>query len=175
MKKLKILLLVALLIVSFCSCGHKKERSIYDNLVLSTSSGDEISLYMNREDVESIVGESSSINFLGENEYDSFDLGFTNGMLTAIVIRTDSVSTLGGLTVGTDNYKDYAFDFPHIDKVGDMYFSHVDGKYEQEVTKLADSNIGEAALVSITLDDNKNIDSIYITDSNVARTAKFDK
>lgn len=100
-KKYFKLLFLLVLCLSLISCG-KKEPSPKDDLTLVLPDGKSITLYMDREEVEKIIGEPTGEPQSGLNNYGIFEVGYTENKLTLIYITEEGCQTKSGISVGTD-------------------------------------------------------------------------
>ncbi|MFV0398460.1 MAG: hypothetical protein ACK5JU_10690 [Bacteroidales bacterium] len=175
-KSFFIFALLLSMVLTSCS-GDKENLTIFDNAVVVLPSGEELSLYMNRESVEDILGSEPEQGALpGVLDYKDVSVGFTDGKLTFVDFVSDDSKTKTGIKLGDSssalNEEDFIF---HNEKIAGLYFSQ-----NNEELSLMDGPDKTAELfdmiyVNIIIDENGTISTINISDANVARTLKLDK
>lgn len=169
------LLFLLLLCLSLISCG-KKEPSPKDDLTLVLPDGKSITLYMDREEVEKIIGEPTQKPDHGVYRYETFTIAYTENKLSFILITGEGYKTKSGISIGADletlnlkNFtsnskdtfrKDYAYK--------DSNFSLVD------LPKINDiKDPFDYVAIDISISENK-VEYICIADTFVNMTAQFD-
>lgn len=104
--KFLILLFFSFLLIS---CG-KKELSPKDDLTIMLPDGQSIYLYMDRKEVEKIIGEPKSI-FQDLHEYDGFTVAYTYDKLTCIILYDENYETKSGISTKVNPEILYSLDF----------------------------------------------------------------
>ena len=165
----------------FSSCSGSASGGA-DDLVFKTSDGKEISLYMQRDEVEEILGKGEEPQSgMATAQYDGFSLGYTEGLLSLINIESDGIKTKSGLTVGASadkakslsSYDDnYMFAYYSYDEDENKY-TLLEGESMENSKKIQDElnkhreikdKIKKYASISCQLDSDKNIRRILISD-----------
>lgn len=164
-----ILLSVSLLL---CGCGGSSSGKSDMTAIID---GSEIALYMSRDEVESILGDSYSPGSLIPCDYGSFSLGYTDDVLTAIVFNDDSVSTGSGLAIGCDDISSYGFAETVSGKMYYLCYSYSDGKFTPIDDSIQDASVGDGAWLDITLDNNGTVNRIDMMDFHTAKYCDFDE
>jgi len=163
-------------------CGAKTDTKIPDNMVVMTPDGKEIYLYMEREEVEIILGTDYEKDYLGFNDYSGLKITYTNNLLSSMVLSSDEYKLKSGEAVGIalENIKDNEYQSTGL--LWDAFYIYDIGEkiYTREVIDVDSKepipvySIQERAFVSLTTKDDE-ITNIYIMDSYVSRTFEHDE
>lgn len=177
MKKLLFAFVILISVISTSCSGDKESLSIFDNAVVVLPSGDELSLYMNRGDVEGILGyESEQSSLPGILSYDDVQIGFTDDKLTFIDFNSNAIRTKTGIELG-DNVsilKEQGFVL-HNEKTAGLYFSYNGGELSLLDGPDKTAELFDVIYVSVFIDNDESISTVNISDANVARTLNLDK
>jgi hypothetical protein len=99
MKKI-ILMVSLLLIICLCSCSNKTVKlTVPEGLAAQNANGDVLQLYMDREEAEKILGETSERSWNGCYDYENIMVGYSNGVLAYVAIKDDSWKLMNGIKV----------------------------------------------------------------------------
>ena len=171
--KLLFLIVLSLYLVG---CG-KKEPSAKDDLSVILEDGQSITLYMEREEVEKIIGKPTSEAEAGKYNYGAFKVGYTDNKLSNIILYEENCKTKSGLSVNTDIETIESKNFATI--IGDMgnsyyqYYKYDNNNfYVTEKPEKVDTLFTNAS-ISISTWKGKII-SIGISDILVGVTGQFD-
>lgn len=109
MKKLKIILLLLVIAIFYLAeCG--KTQIALNNLIVITPNNQELSLYMERDEVEKILGTNYHVYEVYEglniHEYGDIAVRYTDGLLGGIIILSDTYRLKSGITIGSE-FSDY--------------------------------------------------------------------
>lgn len=167
------LLFLLVLCLSLISCG-KKEPSPKDDLTLVLPDGKSITLYMDREEVEKIIGEPTGEPQSGLNDYGSFKVGYTENKLTLIFITEEGCQTKSGISVGMDfetlNLKDFS------SKNKDIFVKYY--IYNNNTFSISkDFGNIDTLFTNANLDiftSENSIEHIIMADALMRKTGKFD-
>lgn len=172
MKKKMLCLVTALLLgVLLCACSGSSAEKMFG---VKLPSGDKLKLYMDRADVEKIMGDEEYELVNDVYDYGYITLGYTDGLLSYITFDGDStVSLLNGLSLGDTNYDKYDFTI-YQDHDGNAFYKNNNGKYELTDTFDTNMEFQDGVTVSIFISSEKKVKSVMILDSYVASVRRLD-
>lgn len=171
------LLFLLLLCLSLISCG-KKEPSPKDDLTLVLPDGKSITLYMDREEVEKIIGEPTKKPDHGVYSYETFSIAYTENKLSFIFFDANSgegCKTKSDISINTDlailNAKGFELNKGEVYR---KYFSYSNNTFSVSEKTENVNTLFTNVVLEIPTSENK-IRYIVITDDLVGNTAQFDK
>ena len=185
-----IALISILTVLSSCSEKGGSNVILAADFIVKTSDGKEISLYMQRDEVEELIGKGkeASIKSSYTADYEDFYLGYNEGLLTAIRINGGKCETGSGIALGisaniavtVDRIDEYTKGMVYVyDEHDGMkgFSSYPDVfKNTEEMEKLRSEVMGEdgdykmAAAVSCMNDKEGKITSMVICDMRTLLT-----
>lgn len=182
----RILIILAFVVLVLCSCSGANKKTtapddIPDDLVAILPSGDEIYIYMTRDNAEKLINSQGTQDSLGRVNYEELDLrvGYIDNQLVDIELgRNSKIKLKSGISANT-KFDELDSDFENLDgeraQHGIKRFTHNNGAF----TRNYENAIHEAQPFDIVYIDvyffDERISLISVYDLYAGKTAMFDK